>query len=285
MLMPTSLKSWLFTPATRPERFAKAAAVAADMLIIDLEDAVASADKSRARSIALQTLCTPADGPRRVVRINALGTRTGLADLAALLESETAPDYLLLPKVESPVQLQIVDRLLTETGVTTALVALIESARGVDAAHESLAAMPRLRAAMLGAADLAADYGCDGAAHNLVVARAKLISAAVRSGVEAIDSPWFDLHDDAGLQRDIDMAVAMGFSGKAAIHPRQVTPINRAFAPTAEQIAHARSVLAVNEAGVGQLDGAMVDEAFARKARRVLTAAGIPTFPEGVNHE
>lgn len=282
--MPTSLKSWLFTPATRPERFAKAAAVAADLLIIDLEDAVAPSDKSRARSIALQIMSTPFDGPRRVIRINDLGTLAGLADLAALLESETAPDFLLLPKVESPVQLQIVDRLLTEAGATTALVALIESARGVDAAHESLTATPRLRVAMLGAADLAADYGCDGVAPNLVMARSKLISAAVRSSVEAIDSPSFDLHDDAGLQRDIDQAVAMGFSGKAAIHPRQVAAINRAFAPTPDQISHARSVLAINKAGVGQLDGTMVDEAVARKARRVLAAAGIPTFLQGEHH-
>ncbi|PYE23119.1 (S)-citramalyl-CoA lyase [Paraburkholderia silvatlantica] len=282
--MPTSLRSWLFTPATRPERFAKAASVAADILIMDLEDSVALADKDRARSIALRTLNTTSEGPARVIRVNALGTRTGLADLTAILQSEAIPDLLLLPKVESPVQLQIIDRLLTEAGAPTALVALIESARGVDASHESLSATPRLRAAMLGAADLAADYGCDGRAPNLLIARARLISAAARACVDAIDSPWFDLHDDAGFQRDVEQAVEMGFVGKAAIHPRQVATINSAFTPTAEQVEHARSVLAVNAAGVGLLDGAMIDEAVARKARRVLAAAGLSTSPEGARH-
>ncbi|WP_124084040.1 aldolase/citrate lyase family protein [Burkholderia gladioli] len=282
--MPTRLRSWLFTPATRPERFAKAASVAADMLIMDLEDSVALADKDRARSIALQTLNAASDGPARVIRVNALGTRTGLADLTDILESEVPPDLLLLPKVESPVQLQIIDRLLTEAGASTALVALIESARGVDAAHESLSATPRLRAAMLGAADLAADYGCDARAPNLLIARARLISAAARAGIDAIDSPWFDLHDDAGFQRDVEQAVEMGFVGKAAIHPRQVAAINSAFTPTAKQIEYARSVLAVNAAGVGLLDGAMIDEAVARKARRVLAAADLSTSPEGAHH-
>ncbi|MFK0380338.1 aldolase/citrate lyase family protein [Pandoraea sp. NPDC090278] len=282
--MPTSLRSWLFTPATRPERFAKAASVAADVLIMDLEDAVAPVDKDRARSIALQTLTEPSDMPARVIRVNGLGTRAGLNDLTAILEAEAIPNLLLLPKVESPVQLQIIDRLLTEVGASTALVALVESARGVDAVHESLLATPRLRATMLGTADLAADYGCDSRAPNLLIARARLISAAARARVDAIDSPWFDLHDDAGFQRDVEQAVEMGFVGKAAIHPRQVPVINAAFAPTPEQVEHAHSILAVNAAGVGLLDGVMIDEAVARNARRVLAAAGISTSPEGARH-
>jgi (S)-citramalyl-CoA lyase len=275
--MLTRLKSWLFTPATRPERFANAAVVSADTLIMDLEDAVAPADKASARATALRHLDSAPGEPARVLRINGIGTRHGLSDLTALLDAGRFPDAVLLPKVESPWDLEFVDRLLTQAGASTQLVALIESARGVDAVNESLAASKRVVAAMLGAADLAADYGCAGVAPNLVWARARLVSAAAQARIDAIDSPWFDLKDDTGFAADITQAVAMGFAGKAAIHPRQIPAINHAFTPSDADVAHARAVLAVNRAGVGQVDGAMVDEAVARKARRILAQANLPT--------
>ena len=156
----TGVRSWLFTPATRPDRFDKAAAWGADVSIIDLEDSVAPGDKAEARRTALAHLAQPALGSGgRALRVNGLETRFGLADLQFLLESSAGPDYLVLPKTESAAHLQILDRLLAEAGKATRLVALIESARGLADVEEIVAATPRLEALLFGAADMSADLG------------------------------------------------------------------------------------------------------------------------------
>ena len=275
------MRSWLFTPATRPDRFAKAAEAGADVLIIDLEDAVAPADKPRARAAALEHLATPAEaGPLRALRVNGLDTRAGLADLDALLGSAAAPDILVLPKAEGPGHLQILDRLLTAAGKAARLVGIVESARGLVAAEAIAAATPRLAGLMLGAADMAADLGAATAWEPLAHARSRLVAACALAGVTPIDSPFFDLKDAAGLEREAAASVALGFAAKAAIHPAQIQAINRALTPTPDQVETARAILAENAKGVGTVGGLMIDEAVARKARRVLAAAGLTTHPQ-----
>jgi (S)-citramalyl-CoA lyase len=133
------IRSWLFTPATRPDRFAKASVAGADVAILDLEDAVAPEDKAQARTTALDYLAgNPAEGALHALRINGLDTRAGISDLDALLGSRAAPDFLVLPKTDTAGHLQILDRLLTAAGKDTTLVGLIESARGL-AAVETIA--------------------------------------------------------------------------------------------------------------------------------------------------
>ena len=271
----TRVRSWLFTPATRPDRFDKAAATGADVCIIDLEDSVAPAEKAEARRAALAHLEQPAAGScSRALRINGLDRRFGLADLQALLESSACPDYLVLPKTESAGHLQILDRLLAEAGKATRLVAMIESAQGLAACEAIAAATPRLVAVLFGAADLSADLGAEVAWAPLAYARSRLVVACALAGVLAIDSPFFDVNDHDGLTQETSQAVALGFVGKAAIHPSQVAPINAALTPRPEEVAQARAILAENVKGVGVVQGQMVDEAVARKARRVLAAAG-----------
>ena len=278
----TRVRSWLFTPATRPDRFDKAAASGADVSIIDLEDSVAPGDKAEARRSALAHLGQPAAGScRRALRINGLERRFGLADLQALLESSACPDYLVLPKTESAAHLQILDRLLAEAGKATRLVALLESARGLAAAGEIAAATPRLEALLFGAADMSADLGAATAWAPLAYARSRLVAACAWAGVLAIDSPFFDVKDHDGLTQETAQAVALGFAGKAAIHPNQIAPINAALTPRPEQVAQARAILAENAKGVGVVQGQMVDEAVARKARRILIAAGEPVPGSG----
>ncbi len=266
-------RSWLFTPGTRPERFAKAGAIGADVLIIDLEDAVSPADKPKARQIALDYLAQKADGPQRTLRINGLDTPAGIADLAAFLGSKAEPDFILLPKTETAGHLLILDRLLTASGKGARLLGLIESARGVSGLEEIAGATPRLFGLMLGAADMAADLGAATQWDPLAGVRSRIIAACALAGVDAIDSPFFDVHDADGLKTDMDRAKAFGFAAKAAIHPTQVGPINAALTPTDDEIAKAKKILSTNEGGVGVVDGQMVDEAVARKARRVLAAA------------
>jgi (S)-citramalyl-CoA lyase len=279
------VRSWLFTPATRPDRFDKAAALGADVSIIDLEDSVAPADKDRARLTALAHLAQPAAGScGRALRMNGLETRFGLADLQALLESSASPDYLVLPKTESAAHLQILDRLLAEAGKSARLVALIESAHGLAACEAIAASTPRLEALLFGAADLSADLGAGTAWAPLAHARSRLVVACALAGILAIDSPFFDVKDHEGLTHETSQAVALGFAGKAAIHPNQIAAINAALTPRPEEVAQARAILAENAKGVGVVRGQMVDEAVARKARRILVAAGESVPGSGSSH-
>jgi (S)-citramalyl-CoA lyase len=272
----TRTRSWLFTPATRPERFAKASVAGADVAILDLEDAVAPKDKVQARATALEYLAgSPADGTLHALRINGLDTRAGISDLDALLGSKAAPDFLVLPKTETAGHLQILDRLLTAVGKDTKLVGLIESARGLAAVDAIATATPRVVGLMLGAADMAADLGAATAWAPLAFARGRLVAACALAGVTPIDAPFFDIHDEAGLKQEATAAVALGFSAKAAIHPAQIMVINAALTPSTEAVEKARVILAENTKGVGVVDGQMIDEAVARKARRTLIAAGV----------
>jgi (S)-citramalyl-CoA lyase len=273
---PIRTRSWLFTPATRPERFAKASQAGADVAILDLEDAVAPGDKVRARTTALDYLAdNPSDGALHALRINGLDTRAGISDLDALLGSEAAPDFLVLPKTETAGHLEILDRLLTAAGKATRLIGLIESARGLAAVEAIATGTPRLVGLMVGAADMAADLGATTAWGPLAFARGRLIAACALAGVSPIDAPFFNLHDEAGLKQEAAAAVALGFSAKAAIHPAQIGAINAALTPSAEAVERARAILAENAKGVGTVDGQMIDEAVARKARRTLASAGL----------
>jgi (S)-citramalyl-CoA lyase len=273
---PIRARSWLFTPATRPDRFAKAAAAGADVAILDLEDAVAPGDKAQARTTALDYLAdNPVDGALHALRINGLDTRAGISDLHALLGSRAAPDFVVLPKTEAAGHLQILDRLLTATGNDARLIGLIESARGLAAVEAIATATPRLAGLMLGAADMAADLGAATAWEPLAFARGRLIAACALAGVTPIDAPFFDIRNEAGLKHEVAAAVALGFAAKAAIHPAQIGAINTALTPSVDAVANARAILAENAKGVGTVDGQMIDEAVARKARRTLAAAGL----------
>jgi (S)-citramalyl-CoA lyase len=273
-----SLKSWLFTPATKADRFGRAAEVHADALIIDLEDAVALSDKQKARTAALQYLEQPA-GSRLpcALRINAPVTRTGIEDLHSLLESSAALDYIILPKCDSPAFISMVRALLDQAAKKTEIIALIESAKGVEALPDIVKSDVKPVGLLFGAADMAADLGAKTTWETLFFVRSRILQVAASAGVVVVDSPFFDIADLEGLKRETKAAEDLGFHGKAAIHPKQISIINEVFTPSAEEVARARQILTVNQQGVGSVDHQMVDEAVARKARLVLERAGIST--------
>lgn len=267
-------RSWLFTPATRPERFANAAKNAADVLIVDLEDAVHSGEKAAARQTVRWLLETPpADSPVLAVRINALSTRFGLDDLAMLLDARRTPAFVLLPKVEAPAQIELLDALLEAAQKHCSIVPLIESARGLCAVEAIAASSPRVAALMFGAADYASDVGAQPHSRALEIARCRIAAAAARAVVFAIDAPCFAIHDTGALQAELAFARDNGFHAKATIHPAHIEAIHSAFSPSAERIAWAHRVMAASGQGVGIVDGCMIDEAMAREARRVLANA------------
>lgn len=259
--------AWLFCPADRPERFAKAAA-AADVVILDLEDGVAPADKAAARAaVAASTL----DPERTVVRVNAAASPDLAADLAAL--RGTGYRHLMLPKCEGPAQVQA----LAGYGVF----AIIESPLGVVRVAD-IAQAGNLLGLMWGAEDLTAALGgsasrrADGGYRDHALhTRSATLLAAKAFGRLALDSVYLDIRDLDGLGAEAQDAVACGFDIKVAIHPSQVPVLRAAYAPTAQQVGWARRVLAAAtlEKGVFAFEGKMVDAPVLRHAEAILARA------------
>lgn len=271
-----SIKSWLFTPANRPDRFRKAAEAGAGALIIDLEDAVAPAVKAEARAAALKYL----EGVSRphlpcALRVNAVTTRVGLDDLQSFLSSSAQPDYLVLPKCESPAEIGLVSEWLRQSRKSPDIIVQIETAKGMAALDEIVLGLEKPAALVFGAADMAADLGAEVAWEPLLWARSRLVMAGATGGIHVIDSPYFNIAEVEGLRRETKAARALGFHSKCAIHPAQIAVINEVLTPGAEEIARAREIVAVEAQGAGTVDHQMVDKAVVRTARLVLERAGI----------
>lgn len=267
-------RSVLFSPGDQPDKLDTAATSGADMIVFDLEDGVAPDRKAAAREAVVDVLGV--DTASEVcVRINPVGMGGG-TDLAALTDAPT-PDSLMLPKVSAPGEIETVGRLCTEYGLDCPVVALIETAAGVLAASD-IAAVDRTDGLIFGAEDLAADLGAtrtqEGA--EVAYARQQVILAARAHGVSAIDTHYPAIEDEAGLRTETERARRLGYDGKMAMHPRQVTIINEAFQPTEEELAWADRILkAVDEQGTGviEVDGEMVDAPQRRQAERIVDLA------------
>ncbi|KYO52327.1 hypothetical protein AUP44_00840 [Tistrella mobilis] len=276
----------MFAPATRPEIFAKALASGADLVCVDLEDAVAPDLKQAARPAGFDFLRAAAGGgaggPERILRINGLKTIAGLRDLSALADAGIAAGMVMLPKVESAEELRLADAVLTEAGSMLKLAALVESVRGIEAAHAIAGATPRLDLMMFGGADLAAELGTRVAPEPMAYARARLVQAARGAGIDLIDVPALDFRNPDAVAEDAARARDLGFTGKAALHPANVALVNAAFTPDATEIAWARRVIESFEAsagGVAVLDGKLIEKPVVAAQRRVLSrarAAGLP---------
>jgi (S)-citramalyl-CoA lyase len=263
-------RSILFTPATKASHFDKAAQVGADAVILDLEDSVATAAKDQARRAALNYLGSGRPSEvQTALRINAPATLAGWQDLTALLQSSCDPDFVVIPRAESAAVAGLVKSLLAQARKAARVVVIYESARAVT--HIGALLDPRVvDAVMLGGDDMSADLGAAVQAEVTVYARNVLLTHAAAVAIPVIDSPFFDISDDAGLEHATRRAVAEGFAGKAAIHPSQIPVINAAFTPEQSEIDWVRKVIEANGAGVGTVAGLMVDEAVARHARRIL---------------
>jgi citrate lyase subunit beta/citryl-CoA lyase len=260
--------AWLFCPADRPERFAKAAA-AADIVILDLEDGVAAADRPAARD-ALRD--TPLDPQQTVVRVNPAGTDEHARDLEAL--AATAYTRVMLPKTESAAQV--------ETLAPFEVIALIETPRGAVSATEIAAAGPTV-AMMWGAEDLIAALGggssrrADGRYRQVAGhVRSTVLLAASAFGRAALDAVHLDIGDLAGLEAEALDAAAVGFDATVCIHPSQIPVVRNAYRPADEQVSWARRVLAAaqTQRGVFAFEGQMVDSPVLRHAEAILRRAG-----------
>jgi citrate lyase subunit beta/citryl-CoA lyase len=272
------MRSLLFVPATRADRFQKALDSGADAVVLDLEDAVEAGRKDEARALVGEFLDGLRETPAAVlVRINAAGSDWIDDDCEWLGGVQDRIDAVVLPKAESPESIEGVANALRSGRV----IPLLETARGILAAPEILAARADIPAVLFGAEDLTAELGIPRtlSGEELLYARSRVVLAAATVGADPIDAVWVRISDTESLRTDAARAKALGFLGKMAIHPDQIPIINEVFSPTGEEIAAARRLIEADDRareqgeGVFRLDDSMVDAPVIRRARRILSLA------------
>ena len=292
-------RSELATPASNDHMFAKAAASGADLVFLDLEDACAPAEREAARATAARAL-RELDwrGTTRAIRMNGVDTRWAHGDVIEVVTAaREALDVIIVPKVRAARDVWWVDVLLTQLEETLGLrkriglEVLIEEVEGLQEVDAIARASDRLEALIFGAGDFSASQGArvdtnfdpraDYPGDFWHYARSRIVVAARAAGIDAVDAPYPNYRDPAGYRLACERAASMGFAGKWAIHPSQVDPGNVVFAPTQDEIAHARRTVAAYRAaeaegrGATGLDGMLVDAAHLRHAETVRTKAAL----------
>jgi citrate lyase subunit beta / citryl-CoA lyase len=285
-------RTCLTVPASSARKLEKALTAGADEIVVDLEDGVVGPLKDRARAELVVWLAKREPDTNVSVRVNAPRTPWCHLDVIAMAMAPMPPTSLVLPKVESPGDLEFLDRLLdgveedTKTPRSLRVQALIETARGLSRIDDIVRASRRLDAVILGYADLGASLGRPHAAIDLpqlwIHSQETLLLAARAADLQAIDGPFLTIDDEPALRAAANHTALFGFDGKWAIHPVQVATINAAFTPSDQDVQRARSVLTAlanaeqeRHEGAVQLDGKMVDEAVRKAALRVLARASV----------
>lgn len=275
-------RSVLYMPGARARALEKARGLAADALILDLEDAVTPDEKPAARELVAAALAEGGYGARElIVRINGLDTPWGEDDLK--VASEAAPDAILVPKVESPAMISVVAERMEAAGAPpkTAIWAMMETPRGVLNVAAIAAAHPRLAGFVMGTNDLVKELRAEHVPGRAPVAASLGICllAARAEGLAIIDGVYNAFKDDEGLRAECEAGRAMGFDGKTLIHPAQLAVANEVFGPSEAELAEAREQLAAFEAaeaagrGVAVVNGRIVENLHVETARRLIQEA------------
>lgn len=276
------LRSLLFVPADRPERFAKAAASGADAIILDLEDSVSLEHKVSARAAVADWLAQPRDKPS-FVRVNPQGSGETERDLAALRAN--APMGIVLPKAEGAASLAWLKALWGNAAMPPVLPIATETPAAIFELGSFRTCADQLCGISWGAEDLPAAIGARASRHAdgsytapYETARTLTLFAAHAAGVAAIDTVYPDIANGDGLTAYAARAARDGFTGMLAIHPAQIAAINAAFSPSAEEVAAARRIVdafaQAPGAGALQIDGKMVDAPHLKQAQHILALAG-----------
>ena len=280
-------RSMLFLPGNTPNMLINGNCLGADAVIFDLEDAVSPAEKDAARILVRNTMrYMDFRGCEIIVRINSIDTSYWKQDMDAIVPQN--PSMLLLPKTGTAADILEADAYLTaleeKLGMehnTVGLMALIETAMGVENAFSIATAAKRVRALFLGAEDLTADLQCKRTkeGREIEYARTRLVVAARAAGIAVYDTPFTDVNDDEGIWVDARLAKSLGFSGKASISPRHVEVINSVFSPTMKEIEYAYEVIDAIELAKKQgkgaiaLHGKMIDAPIVARAQRTIDMA------------
>jgi len=270
-------RSLLFVPGLRPDRFAKALGSGADIVCVDIEDAVPLARKDEARALTFPLFGEV--GPSHVetmVRINPLSTPEGLKDILALRDCTAPPKALMLAKPGSAAEIRLYDELLQGSCAGIRFHVIIESTDGLANVMDIANASTRIDSLLFGAVDMSADLRAEKTWEALLYARSRVVHAAARYGLDLLDVPWLNLDDQDGLKIEAEMSSALGFTGKASIHPKQIPVINDVFSPSPDLVARARKILAEFEqdtTGLVVVDGELIERPVVRSMLRVLAIA------------
>lgn len=261
------VRSALFLPASNPRAVAKARGLPCDLVILDLEDAVADADKDRARDAAIGAAGANWGDRLLAVRLNGPGPWHE-ADLAALAEAKHV-DLVVVPKVEAPEYAEGLSRRLPMP-----LLAMIETPAGIYAARE-IAGVPGVVGLLAGSNDLAAALRLPGGRDGLTLALQSILLAARAAGVAAFDGVYNRLDDPDGLAADCEAGRRLGFDGKSLIHPTQIETANRIFGPSEGDLEEARALVEAATGGAERFRGRMIEAMHVDSARRALKRAGV----------
>lgn len=275
--------TWLFTPATNPARMAKSMGLPVDCIIFDLEDSVPPAEKAAARQNIIESLGrAPAERPRLGVRLNGLGTGFLADDLTAMAGVDL--DFVFLPKLETPEELDAflarLDDSKKAAGATAPprTYAIVETTLGVINVDKIVFRSDRLAGLMFGAEDFTLSLGVERtkAGAELFYPRSKVGLCCAAAGIEAIDTVFSDVKDEAGLIVEVTAAKQLGFTAKALIHPNQIAPVKRVYAPTEAQAAAAQRQVEGYEAALAKglaavaVDGKMIDPPVYQRAKKMV---------------
>ena len=280
-------RSMLFLPGNTPNIIVNGEILGADAVILDLEDAVAPAEKDSARILVRNAIRYMGFGKCEViVRINAIDTAYWQKDLDAIIP--VRPSLIMPPKTSCAADVLAVDAYITQLeeklGIekgSVGLIPLIETALGVENAYQIASACKRVKAIFLGGEDLTADLRCKRTkeGHEIAYARSRMVVAARAAGVEVYDTPFTDVNDDEGIYTDAQYAKSLGFTGKSAISPRHVKAINEVFSPSMKDIDYAYEVMEAIRIGKEQgkgavsLRGKMIDAPIVARAQQTIDAA------------
>jgi len=284
--MKTSLRrSALYVPGDSEKMLQRSAAVASDMLLLNLEDGVSLSKKEIARENVATAIQNTDFGNREiVVRVNPLDAEIGLSDLARIVPLR--PHGICLPKVENAAEIQVADKAILELEISHGVPegsirvhAMIESAGGLLHSPEIAAASPRMATLIFGSADYANDVRCQPGEDRLelLLALQMIVTSACSAGIDAIDAPCFDIRNRDLLYREATHARRLGFNGKSALHPDQLAIINQIFDVTPEEIAWAeRAIAELNEAenrgrALTTIEGKLIDNPHRAAAERILS--------------
>ena len=279
-------RSLLYMPGSSMKMLQKAVTLRPDAVILDLEDAVSIPEKELARSQVVEMLPQiKASGKEVLVRVNGMDTPWGVEDLQAVVPCR--PDAVVLPKANrqyiltADCVISMLERKYHLPENSIGMVPLFETTEAIVTGYEILGLCRRINGVQFGAEDLTKEMEIPrtSAGEEIRYAREQLIFAARARGVDSLDTPYTDVKNLEGLERDVAGAKAMGFTGKTCIHPAHIETINRLFTPTEEEVARARGIVAAMEEAVAQGKGAcmyenkMVDAPVAERARKVVEKA------------
>lgn len=268
-------RSFIFCPGNRPDMIPKALKSGADMVCIDLEDAIIPEHKSLSRIEtikAFEDIESP-EGVETLIRINDVNSDDGKKDIDLILNANNTASGLMLPKIQSIEEIITLENKIKEKNKNLNLHIIIETNQGLENAWSIAHSSPLIKSLLFGGVDMSADLGCNGDWFSLLYARSRVVHAAAGAGIDSIDVPFLDLQDMEGMNTEAQKSKNLGFSGKGSIHPKQIEQLNKVFTPSEEEIAYANKVIkAFNDVsdGLVVVDGKLIEKPVLRTALKTI---------------